>query len=93
MYVPFGGLFGDCGDYHGWVVGASAVDGSPRGAFQVPTRRLGAWAAAAFNAAGDLFVATGNGDSTTAFDHSNAVLRLSPTCSSATTSRRATGPT
>jgi outer membrane protein assembly factor BamB len=22
VYVPFGGLFGDCGQYHGWMVGA-----------------------------------------------------------------------
>jgi outer membrane protein assembly factor BamB len=22
VYVPYGGLFGDCGQYHGWVVGA-----------------------------------------------------------------------
>src|SRR2546429_218052 len=24
VYVSFGGLFGDCGNYHGWVVSASA---------------------------------------------------------------------
>jgi hypothetical protein len=79
VYVPFGGLFGDCGDYQGWVVGASAVHGSQQGAFQVQTHREGAiWAAAAFNPAGDLYVATGNGDSTTDFDQSNAVLHLSP---------------
>jgi outer membrane protein assembly factor BamB len=22
VYIPFGGLFGDCGQYHGWMVGA-----------------------------------------------------------------------
>jgi outer membrane protein assembly factor BamB len=22
VYVPYGGLFGDCGQYHGWIVGA-----------------------------------------------------------------------
>ncbi len=22
VYVPFGGLYGDCGQYHGWIVGA-----------------------------------------------------------------------
>jgi hypothetical protein len=26
LYVPFGGHFGDCGDYHGWVVGVSLPD-------------------------------------------------------------------
>ena len=37
LYVPFGGHFGDCGDYHGWVVGVSlppavdlAIDPLPR---------------------------------------------------------------
>jgi polyvinyl alcohol dehydrogenase (cytochrome) len=78
VYVPFGGLFGDCGEYHGWVVGASAADGSQRGVYQVPTHREGAiWAAAAITPAGDVYVATGNGDSTTDFDYSNAVLHLS----------------
>jgi outer membrane protein assembly factor BamB len=81
VYVPYGGLFGDCGAYHGWVLAASADDGSTTAAYQVPTRREGAiWApaGAAIDAAGDLFVTTGNGDSTTQFDYANAVIRLSP---------------
>jgi outer membrane protein assembly factor BamB len=79
VYVPFGGLLGDCGDYHGWIVAASPVDGSQRGAYEVPTHREGAiWAAPAFSPAGDLYAATGNGDSSTDFDQSNTVLRLSP---------------
>lgn len=79
VYVPFGGLFGDCGDYHGWVIGASATDGSPRGVYQVPTHREGAiWAAPAVSTSGDVFVATGNGDSLNEFDMANAVVRLSP---------------
>jgi membrane-associated phospholipid phosphatase/outer membrane protein assembly factor BamB len=79
VYVPFGGLFGDCGDYHGWVISAAAGDGHQIAAYQVPTHREGAiWAAAALSSAGDLYVATGNGDSTTDFDQANAVVRLSP---------------
>ena len=82
VYVPYGGLDGDCGDYHGWVVSAPA--GGPSGAlagFQVPTHREGAiWApsGAAVDGGGRLFVSTGNGDSTTSFDFGNAVIRLSP---------------
>ena len=82
VYVPYGGLDGDCGDYHGWVVSAPA--GGPSGAlagFQVPTNREGAiWApsGAAVDGGGRLFVSTGNGDSTTSFDFGNAVIRLSP---------------
>jgi outer membrane protein assembly factor BamB len=78
VYVPFGGLFGDCGNYHGWVIGAGAADGRQRAAYQVPTQREGAiWAATSFNAAGDVFAATGNGSSTSDFDGANAVVRLS----------------
>jgi outer membrane protein assembly factor BamB len=78
VYISFGGLLGDCGDYHGWVMSAGAPDGHQRAAYQVETNREGAiWAAPALDAAGDLYVATGNGNSTTDFDQSNSVLRLS----------------
>src|SRR5947207_10626479 len=82
VYVPYGGLFGDCGNYHGWVV--SAPGSGPSGGlanFQVPTHREGAiWApsGAAVDARGRLFVSTGNGDSTSSFDFGNTVFRLSP---------------
>jgi len=79
VYVPFGGLFGDCGDYHGWLIGASAADGSSKGSYQVPTHREGAiWAAPAVTGNGDIYVATGNGDSNDQFDMANAVVHLSP---------------
>src|SRR5947199_2261615 len=72
VYVPFGGLWGDCGDYRGWVVSVPAS--GPSGAqanFMVPTHREGAiWApsGAATDSHGHLFVSTGNGDSTSHFD-------------------------
>src|SRR5581483_8098236 len=48
LYIPYGGLFGDCGEYHGWVVAAGAPDGHQRAAYRVPTNREGAiWAAPA----------------------------------------------
>jgi outer membrane protein assembly factor BamB len=81
VYVAFGGRFGDCGDYHGWVLGASATDGTQLAAYQVPTRREGAiWAPAGptVDGQGNLWVATGNGSSTNQFDYGNAVLKLSP---------------
>jgi outer membrane protein assembly factor BamB len=81
VYVPYGGLFGDCGNYHGWVLAASGTDGSQTAVYQVPTQREGAiWAPAGapIDSAGDLLVATGNGESTTQFDYGNAVVRLSP---------------
>ena len=82
VYVPYGGLFGDCGNYHGWVVSVPAS--GPSGGqvnFEVPTHREGAiWApsGAAVDGRGRLFVSTGNGDSTSHFDFGNTVFRLSP---------------
>jgi polyvinyl alcohol dehydrogenase (cytochrome) len=80
VYVPYGGLTGDCGQYHGWVVGAP-VSGGPTIAYQVPCHReCGLWAPGGptVDASGDLWVASGNSDSTSTFDYGNAVLRLSP---------------
>ena len=83
VYIAFGGLYGDCGQYHGTVV-ASRTDG--RGAllsYQVPTTREGGiWAVAgpSVDSAGHLYVSVGNGESTGGtWDHSDSVLRLSPT--------------
>ncbi|MBV8087802.1 MAG: PQQ-binding-like beta-propeller repeat protein [Chloroflexi bacterium] len=82
VYVPFGGNFGDCGPYKGWVV--SAKEGDATGAplsFAVPTQREGAvWAppGEVVDQNGDIVVATGNAESAGDFDYANAVIRLSP---------------
>ncbi len=82
VYVAYGGLRGDCGNYHGTVV-ASRTDGSgPLLSYQVPTPREGGiWAASgpAVDDAGHIYVAVGNGETTQGdWDHSDSVLRLSP---------------
>ena len=80
VYVSYGGLYGDCGRYHGWVVGASAS--GPTGGlvtYQVPSQNEGAiWAPSgpAVDSGGNLYVATGNGNSSS-FDYGNAVIKLS----------------
>jgi outer membrane protein assembly factor BamB len=83
VYIPYGGLFGDCGDYHGLVVAARTDGGGALLTYQVPTaREAGIWAppGPVLDAGGDLYVAVGNGAATGgAWDHSDAVLRLSPT--------------
>jgi PQQ-like domain len=80
VYVPYGGLTGDCGNYKGRVVSVR-THGKPRKlTFTVGVNREGGiWApsGAAVDGAGNLFVATGNGDSG-GFDFGNAVIRLSP---------------
>ena len=43
VYVPFGGLFGDCGAYHGYVVGVSShTPNDPLLVYRVPSQREGA---------------------------------------------------
>jgi hypothetical protein len=81
--MAFGGLYGDCGDYHGMVV-ASSTDGTGTLlTYQVPTQREGGiWAPAGptIDGQGNLYVTVGNGAATQgSWDHTDAVLRLSPT--------------
>ncbi|MDB4928788.1 MAG: Ig-like, group 2 [Myxococcaceae bacterium] len=62
VYVPFGGLYGDCGIYHGWVVGIDAANPAQQVYFATPGRGSGIWAVggSAMDESGRLFVATGN---------------------------------
>lgn len=80
VYVAYGGLFGDCGDYIGSVVAAPTTGTGPLRSYAVPTtREAGIWApggAAVHN--GRLFYAVGNGESTRDYDHSDSVLALTP---------------
>jgi outer membrane protein assembly factor BamB len=82
VYIPFGGLYGDCGQYHGYVIGAPTNGSSHLLSYQVPTQREGAiWGAAGFGVAanGSLYVATGNGASNSVYDYGDSVIELSPT--------------
>ncbi|MBI5512141.1 MAG: PQQ-binding-like beta-propeller repeat protein [Deltaproteobacteria bacterium] len=79
LYVPFGGLYGDCGDYHGWVVAVDLAAPSRQYAFATPGFGSGLWAVGgvAADSAGRLFATTGNGNSPGAMGE--YVLRLTPT--------------
>jgi outer membrane protein assembly factor BamB len=81
VYVPFGGLYGDCGNYKGRVVSVKTRGKPKRRVFTVGVHREGGiWApsGAAVDGAGNLFVVTGNGDATSGFDYGNSVIRLTP---------------
>ncbi|MDT4915161.1 MAG: hypothetical protein QOC66_4289 [Pseudonocardiales bacterium] len=84
VYVPFGGLNGDCGAYKGRVVGyASNGAGSPI-SYTVPTTREGGiWTppGPVADSAGNILVAVGNGESGVGdpYDYSDSVLELSAT--------------
>lgn len=83
VLVGFGGNYGDCGNYHGWVIGVPESGSGAQLTYKVPSADEGAvWAPAgpATDASGDVFVSAGNGAAGQgqAFDHGNAVIELSP---------------
>ncbi len=79
LYVPFGGHYGDCGDYRGFVVGVSLAD-SQRVAFWATRGRGGGiWAPGGLSSDGQsLFAATGNTIGVTEWSDGEAVLRMAP---------------
>jgi outer membrane protein assembly factor BamB len=79
LYVPFGGHFGDCGDYHGWVVGVSLHDPKRLTAWSTRGRGGGIWAPGGITVAGQsLFVATGNTFGASTWSDGEAIIRLAP---------------
>ena len=78
----YGGNDGDCSTYSGWVVSVPEGGGTPGYYQAVPIGHDGAvWmggAAPEVDSAGNIWVATGNGSSSTPYDFSDSVLELSP---------------
>ena len=80
IYVAFGGLSGDIGQYKGAVVSTPADGSGTLASYIVPTSRMGGiWnpTGPVVGSNGDLWVVTGNTASQTTFDYGNAVIRLS----------------
>jgi outer membrane protein assembly factor BamB len=78
VWVPFGGLAGDCGAYKGRLVGVPTGNGEPV-AYTVPTtREAGIWTPPGPSVlAGHLLVSVGNGQSVGgSYDFSDSVLEL-----------------
>jgi polyvinyl alcohol dehydrogenase (cytochrome) len=83
VYAAFGGLYGDCGQYIGTVVGVPLSGGGALVSWHTPTSKEGAvWGTAGpvTGPGGDLWVSTGNGANGPgqAYDGSDSVDRLSP---------------
>lgn len=78
VWVPFGGLAGDCGAYKGRLVGVPTANGEPI-SYTVPTtREAGIWTPPGPTVFGSsLLVAVGNGESVGGtYDFSDSVLRI-----------------
>jgi len=78
LYVPFGGHYGDCGDYHGWVVGIALGDPHEIVTWMTPARGGGIWAPGGITTDGrSLYVATGNTFGASTWMGGEAIIRLS----------------
>ena len=78
VYVPYGGLYGDCSTYYGWVVGTAENLGGGISVWRSPGERSGIWepAGVAADAGGNVYAATGNGISNPNCNGGNTVFKL-----------------
>ena len=81
VYIGFGGLAGDCGAYHGWLVSLDE-NGNNKVSFDTtPNGSEGAiWGTSgpAIDGQGNVYVSTGNGDGVH-LDYQESDVKLSPT--------------
>ncbi len=80
VYVPYGGRFGDCGSYHGWLVGVQMNNPASVMAWATTAMGGGVWGPGGVASDGtDTFVVTGNTFGTGGvWGGGEAVVRLQP---------------
>jgi len=79
VYIAFGGHFGDCGDYHGWVVGLPLRNPGQTVSFETRARGGGIWSPGGLAVIGDhILFATGNTFGATTWSDGEAVFRVAP---------------
>lgn len=79
IYVAFGGHFGDCGDYHGWVVGLPLRNPGQTVSFETRARGGGIWSPGGLSVVGDhILFATGNTFGASSWTDGEAVFRVAP---------------
>jgi len=79
LYVPYGGLYGDCDTYYGWLVGVSLSNPSNVMAWATSAIKGGIWSVGGVASDGaDPFVATGNTLNASSWGGGESILHLSP---------------
>jgi outer membrane protein assembly factor BamB len=79
VYVPYGGHTGDCGQYHGWVVGVALHHPATVVAWSTRALLGGIWTPAGIVSDDQsLYVATGNTRGAAAWGDGEAIIRLTP---------------
>jgi outer membrane protein assembly factor BamB len=77
LYVPYGGRYGDCDDYHGTVVAIRTAKPAVTGAWQTLAVRGGIWSVGGVAIAdGNLFAVTGNTSGAQTWSGGEAIIRL-----------------
>jgi hypothetical protein len=77
VYIPYGGLAGDCGTYHGWVVGIPTSNPASVTAWATRANLSGIWAVGGLASDGtSLYGATGNAPNGSTFGDQESVLRF-----------------
>jgi hypothetical protein len=77
LFIPYGGHYGDCGQYHGWVVGIDLNDPRSLAAWSTRAAGGGIWAPGGISYDGrSLFVATGNTKNAREWADGEAIIRL-----------------
>ncbi len=77
LYVPFGGHYGDCGDYRGWVVAIPVASPQTATAWSTAAQGGGIWAPGGISSDGArVFAATGNTSGARTWSGGEAVLRF-----------------
>jgi hypothetical protein len=78
LYVPYGGFYGDCGTYYGWVVGIPTSNPQSPTSWHTTASKGGIWASGSLPTDGtSLFPVTGNTSGATTWGGGEAVIRLS----------------
>jgi len=79
LYVPYGGHYGDCSTYHGWLVGVPIDNPSQVLAWATPATGGGSWAVGGVAGDGDNpFIATGNTFGASSWSGGEAIIRFQP---------------
>jgi len=93
IFVPFGGHYGDCGDYHGTVVALGIDPPQLLGAWATRAAKGGIWAPAGLSEAdGSLYFATGNTRGARTWQDGEGVFRVGPDLAHTSDPRRVFAP-
>ena len=88
IYAGFAANHGDCGNYHGWIVGIDPATAAVTGAWESRATRAGVWSEGGVVTDGtDLFFTTGNGTEPKAWLDGDAVFRLPTTLAHVTSTK------